>query len=82
MTTTSDTTPRQLVRYVSWVSDVMPLRTIVYTARQWDNGDIDLSAVDHASGAQQFYDDYEWADCILDVLDNEDRKARAATSRY
>ena len=77
MTTTSITAPRQLVRYDSWVSDASLFHNKVYTARQWDNGDVDLSVVDHTSGEQQFYDDGEWVDRILDVLDNEDRIARA-----
>ena len=78
MTTTSITAPRQLVRLSHW-ADCSPIRTEVYTARQWDNGDVDLSVVDHTSGERQFYDEYEWADHILAVLDNEDRKARAAS---
>ena len=78
MTTTSITTRRNLVRHDSW-SNVSPIRTEVYTARQWDNGDLDLSVVDHTSGERQFYDEYEWVDHILAVLDNEDRKTRAAS---
>ena len=66
---------RQLVRLDCWAASG-PIRTEVYTARQWDNGDVDLSVVDHTSGESQLHDEYEWVDHILAVLDNADRKAR------
>lgn len=58
---------RQLVRFSSWNNG-----TKVYTARQWDNGDLELEVADHTSGERQFYNDEisaETVECILDVED-------------
>jgi hypothetical protein len=75
--TAAATTPRQLVRFSQW-PDMRPNRTEVYSARQWDNGDLELDVVDHTSGERQFYNDEFWVDAILAVLDIEDAKAKTA----
>ena len=78
--TIASVAPRQLVRFSQWPhSD--PVRTEVYTARQWDNGDLELVVVDHTSGERQFYNDASWTDQILGVLDIEDKDAKAKTAQ-
>ena len=74
---TAASAQRQLVRFSQW-SDARPNRSEVYSARQWDNGDLELDVVDHTSGERQFYNDEFWVDAILAALDIEDLKAKPA----
>lgn len=64
---------RQLVRFSSWNNG-----TKVYTARQWDNGDLEQEVADHTSGERRFFNDEisaEAVECILDIVDVKAREA-------
>ena len=57
---------RTLVRFHRW-SEITPERTEVFSARQYDDGDILLLVINHTAGTKVVYDDM--VDEVLTILD-------------